>query len=115
MIPTPQNEYGLPVCPAGHTYYYWGVDRKKYRYKWQCPFKASKKLAKKLTCDKLCCNSSYGKTVYTHIEDDIRWFTQVPRGSALWKDLFSRRARIESVIGYTVLSHELKSPFIPQY
>jgi len=67
-------------------------------------------LAEKLKCDKPCCDSSYGKTVYTHIEDDIRWFTQVPRGSQLWKDLFSRRARIESVIGDTVLNFGLKSP-----
>jgi hypothetical protein len=72
--------------------------------------KASKKLAKKLKCDKPCCDSSYGKTVYTHIEDDIRWFTQIPRGSKLWKELYSRRARIESVTGDTVLNNGLKSP-----
>ena len=72
--------------------------------------KASKKFAKNHKCDKPCCNSSYGKTVYTHIEDDIRWFTQVPRGSQLWKDLYSIRARIESVIGDTVLNYGLKSP-----
>jgi hypothetical protein len=110
QTPTPENEYGLPVCPAGHVYYYWGIDRKKRRYKWRCPIKASKKLAKKLKCDKPCCESSYGKTVYTHIEDDIRWFTQVPRGSQLWKDLYSRRARIEPVIGDTVLNNGLKTP-----
>lgn len=72
--------------------------------------KASKKLAKKLKSDNPYCDSSYGKTVYTHIEDDIRWFTQVPRGSQLWKDIYSRRARIESVIGGTVLNNGLKSP-----
>lgn len=110
QTPTKENEHGLPVCPEGHTYYYWGIDRNKRRYKWRCPIKASKKLAKKLKCDKPCCESSYGKTVYTHIEDDIRWFTQVPRGSQLWKDIYSRRARIESVIGDTVLNHGLKSP-----
>lgn len=108
--PTPENEHGLPTCPAGHDYYYWGIDRKKRKYKWRCPLKASKKLAKKLKCDKPCCNSSYGKTVYTHIEDDIRWFTQVPRGSQLWKDLYSERARVEPVIGDFVLNHGLKSP-----
>lgn len=110
QTPTKQNQHGLPICSAGHTYYYWGIDRKKRRYKWRCPIKASKKLAKKLTCNNPCCNSSYSKTVYTHIEDDIRWFTQVPRGSKLWKDIYSRRARIESVIGDTVLNHGLKSP-----
>ena len=110
QTPTPENEYGLPVCPAGYVYYYWGVDKKKRRYKWRCPMKASKKFAKNHKCDKPCCESSYGKTVYTHIEDDIRWFTQVPRGSKLWKELYSRRARIESVIGDSVLNHGLKTP-----
>lgn len=108
--PTTENEFGLPVCPAGHTYYYWGIDRNKRRYKWRCPIKASKKLAKRLQCDHPCCDSSYGKTVYTHIEDDIRWFTQVPRGSKLWKELYKRRARVESVIGDVVLNNGLKSP-----
>jgi len=110
QTPAPENEYGLPMCPAGHVYYYWGIVKKKRRYKWRCPLKASKKLTKKLKCDKPCCESSYGKTVYTYIEDNIRWFTQVPRGSQLWKDLYSRRACIESVIGDTVLNHGLKSP-----
>jgi hypothetical protein len=111
QTPTKENEYGLPICPAGHVYYYWGIDRKRRRYKWRCPIKASKKLAKKLKCNnECCCNSSYGKTVYTHIEDDIRWFTQIPRGSQLWKDIYARRARIESVIGDVVLNHGLKNP-----
>ena len=108
--PTTENIFGLPTCPAGHIYYYWGIDRKKRRYKWRCPIKASKKLAKCLKCEKPCCDSSYGKTVYTHIEDDIRWFTQVPRGSKLWNDIYSRRARVESVIGDTVLNNSLKAP-----
>jgi hypothetical protein len=110
QTPTPTNEFGLPVCAAGHTFYYWGIDKKKRRLKWRCPRKASKKLAEKLKCDHPCCDSGYGKTVYTHIEDDIRWFTQVPRGSQLWKDIYSRRARIESVIGDIVLNNGLKSP-----
>lgn len=110
LTPTKENEYGLPICPAGHYYSYWGIDKKNRRYKWRCPLKASKKLARKLKCDNPCCNSSYGKTVYTHIEDDIRWFTQVPRGSQLWKDIYSRRARIESVIGDVVLNNDLKAP-----
>ncbi len=108
--PTAVNEYGLPRCNAGYAYYYWGIDKKTRRYKWRCPIKASKKLAKKLRCDNRCCSSNYGKTVYTHIEEDIRWFTQVPRGSQLWKDIYSRRARIESVIGDIVLNNDLKSP-----
>jgi hypothetical protein len=110
QTPTPEIEHGLPKCTAGHTYYYWGVDKKTRRYKWRCPIKASKGLAKKLKCENPCCSSSYGKTVYTPIEDDIRWFTQVPRGSKLWKDLYSRRARIESVIGDAVVNNGLKSP-----
>jgi len=108
--PTPTNEFGLPVCPAGHVYYYWGIDRKKRRLKWRCPQKASRALAKNLKCDHPCCDSSYGKTVYTHIEDDIRWFTQVSRGSQLWKDIYSIRARIEPVIGDIVLNNGLKAP-----
>ena len=51
-----------------------------------------------------------GKTVYTHIEGDIRWFTQIPRDSQLQKDIYSRRARIESVIGYVALNNALKAP-----
>lgn len=108
--PTPTNEYNVPRCPAGHAYYYWGINKKSHRYKWRCPRKASKRLAKNLRCDNPCCDSSYGMTVYTPIEENIRYFTKVPRGSKLWDDLYSRRARMESVIGDIVLNNGIKAP-----
>ena len=88
------NENGVPVCPSGREMIYWGFSREdRCRLKWRCP----------MACGKLCENcvhcsqSSYGRTVYTKPDWDLRLFTRIPRGSTKWKAVFKERTAAERV------------------
>ena len=94
----PLNEQGTPICPEGFLMQYWGVDAKRRRRKWRCPKITGKKSNRdKIDCKTPCTNSSYGFTCYTKPEWDRRIFTDIPRGSALWKQLYKRRSVSERV------------------
>ncbi|MEW5919864.1 MAG: hypothetical protein AB1796_02710 [Bacillota bacterium] len=86
----PLNEQGIPLCPKGFLMQYWGFGEKKSRFKWRCPKIVGKKRNRnKIDCTTPCTNSSYGFTCYTNPEWDRRIFTDIPRGSAVWKQLYS--------------------------
>ncbi|MDO9535787.1 MAG: transposase [Bacillota bacterium] len=94
----PLNEQGIPLCPKGFLMQYWGFDEKKSRFKWRCPKVVGKKSNRnKIDCTTPCTNSSYGFSCYTKPEWDRRIFTDIPRGSALWKQLYKRRSVSERV------------------
>ncbi len=94
----PLNEQGIPLCPKGFLMQYWGFDRKKGRFKWRCPkISGKKRNREKFACDTLCSDSGYGYSCYTKPEWDRRIFTDIPRGSALWKQLYKRRPVSERV------------------
>jgi len=94
----PLSEQGIPLCPKGFLMQYWGFDRKKGRFKWRCPkISGKKRNREKFDCDTLCSDSSYGYSCYTKPEWDRRIFTDIPRGSALWKQLYKRRPVSERV------------------
>ena len=94
----PLNEQGIPLCPKGFLMQYWGFDEKKSRFKWRCPKITGKKRSRdRIDCDTPCSDSSYGYTCYTKPEWDRRIFTDIPRGSALWKKLYKRRSASERV------------------
>lgn len=77
---------------------YWGFDEKRSRFKWRCPKKTGPKHNReRVDCDQPCCDSSYGLTVYNKQEWDRRIFTDIPRGSRLWKEMFKKRALSEQV------------------
>jgi hypothetical protein len=90
----PLNEQGIPLCPKGFLMQYWGFE-KKSRFKWRCPKITGKKRSRdRIDCDTPCSDSSYG---YTKPEWDRRIFTDIPRGSALWKKLYKKRSASERV------------------
>jgi len=92
------NDQGIPLCPKRFMMQYWGFDEKRSRFKWRCPKKTDpKRNRERVDCDQPCCDSSYGLTVYTKPEWDRRIFTDIPRGSRLWKEMFKKRALSEQV------------------
>jgi len=94
----PLNDQGIPLCPKEFMMRYWGYDEKRSRFKWRCPKKVGpKRYRDRIVCDEPCCTSSYGLTIYTKPEWDRRIFTDIPRGSALWKQLYKRRTVSERV------------------
>jgi len=94
----PLNQQGIPLCPKGYLMCYWGFDEKKSRFKWRCPKVAGgKRRRDKIECNAPCSASSYGLTCYTKPEWDRRIFTEIPRGSDLWKQLYKKRSVSERV------------------
>ena len=83
---------GIPICPTGHIMAYHGFCKHRQRHKWRCP-KTRKKW--NIACDSPCSNSSYGRVFYTREQDNLRYFTRVPRGSHLFKERFARRTTVE--------------------
>jgi len=83
---------GVPICPAGHIMAYHGFCKHRQRHKWRCP-KTRKKWIVSCACS--CSTSSYGRVFYTREQDNLRYFTRVPRGSQLFKQRFARRTTVE--------------------
>jgi len=93
------TDTGIPICQGGYQMHYCAYDKKdRDRIKWRCPIKAVKK-NQSLKCDYIdtCSPSDYGRTVYTHPEDNIRLYPPVARGSQDWKDTYKHRTSSERV------------------
>lgn len=83
---------GIPVCPAGHIMAYDGFCKDRQRHKWRCP---KTRKSWNVSCVSPCSDSSYGRVFYTREQDNLRFFTRVPRDSALFKSRFARRTTVE--------------------
>lgn len=83
---------GIPICPAGHMMAYNGFCKDRQRHKWRCPITRKKW---QITCDSPCSTSSYGRVFYTREQDNLRFFTRIPRGSTLFKARYRRRTSSE--------------------
>lgn len=88
------NEYGIPICPAGHLMVYQGRDNTRHRIKWRCP-RAAGKLEGELQSPCPCSQATGGRVIYTKPEDDIRLYPNVPRNSASWKKAMAKRSGSE--------------------
>ena len=84
-----------PVCPSGNKMVYWGVCPSQSRLKWRCP-RVLGKVGYGSGCGS-CNKSSYGRTVYTKPEWDIRVFCNIPRGTERWNDIMKERTASERV------------------
>ncbi len=97
-FPLSLNDQGVPLCPKGFMMYYWGYDKIRNRFKWRCPKTVGpRRYRDRMVCNEPCCDSDYGLTVYTKPDWNRRIFTDIPRGSALWKQLYKRRSVAERV------------------
>jgi hypothetical protein len=94
------DENGIPVCPGGHKMIYNGFCGGRSRLKWRCPKACDK------TCDDCigCSHTTYGRTVYTKPQWDLRRFTRIPRGCLKWKAIFKERTAAERV-NNRILNH----------
>jgi hypothetical protein len=97
------NEYGVPICSAGHEMIYSGFYAKdRNRIKWRCP-----RVLGKCQCSDNCAScslSDYGRVVYTKPEWDLRLFTRIPRGSNKFKEIMNERTAAERV-NNRILNH----------
>ena len=84
---------GTPVCQAGRRMVFWGNCGTRYRTKWRCPVTVGR-------CDSCpcpCSDSPYGRVIYTKPGWDIRLYTPVPRGTALYRKIYRNRTCTERV------------------
>jgi len=86
------NKDGLPLCRAGHIMAYHGYCKDRQRHKWRCPMTRKKWNIK---CDNPCSDSKYGRVFYTREQDNLRYFTRIPRDTPQWKTRYKRRTTIE--------------------
>lgn len=82
----------IPVCPSGHIMAYDGYCKSRNRHKWRCPLTRKKW---NVECTSRCSSSSYGRVFYTYEQDNLRYFTRIPRGTDLWKSRYKRRTTAE--------------------
>lgn len=90
------DDNGTPICPAGRKMVYSGFYAKdRCRIKWRCPRVA--RGAEFCPACMSCSSSSYGRVIYTKPSWDPRLFTNIPRGSKLWKSKMNERTAAERI------------------
>jgi len=89
------TDKGIPVCMGGHNMVYWGRCHDRDRLKYRCPLKLRK--VDNCSCVSDCSQSDYGRTIYIYPIWDLRLFTNIPRGSDIWKDKMKSRTSIERI------------------
>lgn len=86
------NEFGLPLCPAGHVMAHDGYCKDRQRHKWRCPRNYKKR---NITCDNPCSDAKHGRVFYTRQQDNLRYFTRIPRGTHQWYEHYKHRTTVE--------------------
>ncbi|XFO71219.1 hypothetical protein SPACI_046830 [Sporomusa acidovorans DSM 3132] len=86
------SKEGIPICPANHIMAYNGFCKDRQRHKWRCP---KTRKTWKVSCESPCSDSPYGRVFYTREQDNLRFFTRVPRASALFKARYRQRTASE--------------------
>ena len=95
---------GTPLCPIDKTPFNFhsisGGKNRSQRFKWVCHKSIRRKGASAHvnTCDTPCTSSSYGRTVYTYADKNIRLYPGIPRGTEHWRNLYKHRTLVERTI-----------------
>lgn len=94
-LPPIRVDNGVPICPGGNPMIHNGFcgNKDRCRIKWHCPKACGKPFENCVGCSA----TSYGRTVYTKPEWDLRYFTAIPRGSARFKSKMKERTAAERV------------------
>lgn len=87
------NSNGTPICSAGRCMAPNGYDKSRDCLMWRCPY--GKGHASK--CPINCSGSKYGRVIKTKTEWDIRLFTEVPRGTDAYKQIYKQRTATERI------------------
>lgn len=87
------NSDGIPICEGGLPMAFNWHDTQRKRTKWRCPAM----MTNCVTCplSKPCSSSPYGRTFYTKMADNPRFFTAIAHDSAQWKALMKQRTAVE--------------------
>lgn len=86
---------GVPICLADVAMVYDGFCKDRCRLKWRCALAMGR--IESCAYKNQCSPSSYGRTVYTKPEWDLRLFTPIPQGSKAWKTEMKKRTASERV------------------
>lgn len=89
------NPNGVPICIGNHIMVNWGFNKDACRIKYRCPLILGKVTS--CDCKDQCSPSPYGRCIYVKPEWDLRLFTEIPRGTDLWKKHMNTRTASERV------------------
>lgn len=87
------NSEGIPICEGGLPMTLNWHDPHRMRTKWRCPAMTTKCVTCPLA--QPCSPSTYGRTFYTKMADNPRFFPAIPRQSSQWKALMKQRTAVE--------------------
>ena len=100
------NDQGKPICMAGIEMVHNGADMGRRRIKWRCILYRQPDLCEHY---QQCTSSPYGRVFYTKMKDDLRLFTQTPRGSKAWKKTYARRTSAERNIKRILVDYRIEN------
>ncbi|CAK7044547.1 MAG: hypothetical protein BACD_02288 [Bacteroides rodentium] len=80
-----------------------GFDRNRGELMWRCPY--GKCHSDKCSCD--CSQSKYGRAIKTKPEWSIRLYTEVPRGTEEYKEIYNQRTATERINNRILNDHGL--------
>ena len=99
---------GTPICQAGLRMKPNGFDQSSGYLMWRCTY--GKEHCSK--CKNSCSDSRYGRVVKTRPEWDIRLYTDVPRGTDAYKEIYKQRTATERINNRILNDYGLHRMFI---
>ena len=94
------DERGHPLCPFGYLLHANGYDYQRRRAKWRCLKRCQHDLQRPAPpCDYRKTQFKHGYTTTvgrTHPDGSVRLAREIPYGSSVWKERYSRRNSAES-------------------
>ena len=95
----PINEIGTPVCSKYNLpFKNGGISREKNRstrIKYNCPKTKTINRKRVCFCETPCSSSSYGRTIYTYPNQNLRFYPGIARDTEHFKTVYKRRTIIE--------------------
>ena len=86
-----------PHCRAGYEMHNCGYERNKDSIKYRCPCKFPRSGITSCPFSDDCSKSSYGRTVYIKVKNDLRFHPRIPRDSELYTSTYAQRTACERV------------------
>jgi len=102
------SENGIPICILGREMTNWGIDKARHRRKYRCPFCAGS--ISSCPFYDICNESDYGKIVYLRLDENLRLFTPVQRGSEEWASIYKQRTAVERTNTRILTDYKLEQP-----
>lgn len=99
---------GTPLCQEKLRMKPNGYDRSSGYLMWRCPY--GKEHCSK--CKNSCTDSKFGRVIKTRADWDIRLYTDVPRGTEAYKNIYSQRTATERINNRILNDYSLHRMFI---